>query len=790
MWSRWCLILFATVAGPYLPAARGQEPAQKLKAFELKVVGPAGTPIAGAEIELRSNPSPTAEQIQKGKFVRQQPYGTFATTDAEGVLVLSLPEALAQFDLYITIPGYGPYWAGWSSEGDAVSIPARLTAELEAGWSVGGIIVDDGGKPVADATVRPSVHFKKRPGESRPIGSGGQAKTDAAGRWRFDSVPASLREVFVETNAPGFMPLRRTLTRGEFGVEPSREPVAKIVLDRGLSVTGKVTDELGKPIAGVLVRTKFTNDLREARTGSDGVYQLVGCETRTAKIVVSAPGRATDMKELPLEPAMGPVDFVMKPGGHVRIRVLDHGGKPVAQTRIFFQKWRGRFQYFEFDRINQLADEHGVWIWNEAPLDEFHADICPPEGMQLTDQPFVARAEEYAVRLPAPLVISGQVVDAKTKALVMDFRAVWGIRNEDGHISWVRDESQVRHDGRYQIRPPRTYFAHLVRIEADDYRAAVSRDVKSDEGAVAIDFALAKANGIYAKVITPRNVSAAGARIALGVAGAQINVKNGDIDDQSTYCARATADETGRFHFPAQDKDFVLVITHPSGFAHVKSKADWGSARIIHLEAWSRVEGVFKVGRAPTANVPLYLNVAGHDSYGDDVPHIFTTHETTTGPGGRFVFDRVYPGRGWLGRRIMMMVDDGATEITSSCMVPATFPAGETISINLGGSGRVVVGKLQPPDGFAGKVAWNFAQVGAASQEHPAHGSGARIDATVGKDGSFRIDDAPAGDYSLRVLFTNNQRLFLVNHQFTVPAPAGDLAAKPIDLGVLKLEKR
>src|SRR5206468_1173746 len=135
-------------------------------------------------------------------------------------------------------------------------------------------------------------------------------------------------------------PLRRPLTRAEFGLERGREAAARIVLDRGLAVTGRVTDEVGNPIAGALVRTKFLNDIREARTNSDGTYTLAGCEPRTAKIVVSAKGRATDMRELRIDPEMGPVDFRMKPGGKVRVRVVDEQGRPVPKARIFFQWWR------------------------------------------------------------------------------------------------------------------------------------------------------------------------------------------------------------------------------------------------------------------------------------------------------------------------------------------------------------------------------------------------------------------------------------------------------------------
>ena len=267
-------------------------------------------------------------------------------------------------------------------------------------------------------------------------------------------------------------------------------------------------------------------------------------------------------------------------------------------------------------------------------------------------------------------------------------------------MNWSRGEGIRASGGQYRIRRDRGYLAHLFRIEADGYHAEVSRDIKSTEGNVSIDFELKKGKNIAAKVVTPGLQPAAGARVALGVAGSQINVKNGEIDDGSTYSARAATDADGRFHFPAQDKDFQLVITHPSGYAQIQSPAEWDAVRVIRLEPWARAEGTFRVGPKPAANAPITLNVAGRDSYGKDVPSIFTQHYVTTGPGGRFVFERVIPGSGWIGRRLMLTVNDGAAEVTSSCMIAADFPAGKTARIDLGGTGRAVVGKLQPPEGF------------------------------------------------------------------------------------------
>ena len=106
------------------------------------------------------------------------------------------------------------------------------------------------------------------------------------------------------------------------GLEVKRDAKtrARIELKGGLRVTGMETDESGKAIVGARIRNKFHNDIREARTNDQGVYHLVGCEPRMARIVVSAKGRATDMQEVRVDPDMAPVDFSMKPGGKIRIR--------------------------------------------------------------------------------------------------------------------------------------------------------------------------------------------------------------------------------------------------------------------------------------------------------------------------------------------------------------------------------------------------------------------------------------------------------------------------------------
>lgn len=756
--------------------------------FELHVVGPDGKPVPHAEVEFRTAPKPTAEQFLTGEFIRLGSYGTFAKTDAGGTVRMTRMASQRSFELFIEIPGYGPYWASWSSSSHQEQVPSRFTAELDTGWSVGGVVVGDDGKPLAGARVRPSIEFKKRPGVERQFAVGTRIETDVAGKWRFDSVPSSMSQVFVEIDHADYSPLRRRLTRGEFGIQAGGEPAATIALVRGLSITGKITDESGKPISGALVRTKFFNDLREATSGDDGAYRLIGCDPNVTRVVVWALGRALEMKEVAVAPDMAPVDFQLRQGGHVRIRMLDERGNPVPKAHVFFQRWRGPIKYFEFDHVNQYADLDGVWEWNEAPLDEFAADLCRPDGMQLSQQRLQAREDEYVFKLPPALVVSGNVVDAETKLPIARFRVVPGTRSDDSRLYWDRGDQFIANDGHYSVRRIHGYFAHMIRLEADGYQPGVSRDIKSDEGEITIDFALKKGVSVTARVLTPDGRPAAGAQVALGIAGSQIGIKNGRIDDRQTFCARQETNDAGVFDFPPQDGEFQLVILHAAGFAHVKPSPD-GLPQTIPLQQWARVAGTFRVGKQPTANVPVMILSNSLLSYGDGMPSIFTRHEVTTATDGGFVFDRVLPGPAHIGRDLRLTPLEGAREAVSACLVPADFPGGETTLINLGGVGRRVSGRLRPPAGHDGAVPWSFAHI---RVEPAAEDDGRQprlsCEATVDREGNFHLDDLPPDDYRLSVGFYRESAGHLFDYRFRVPKATND-AAEPIDLGDLTLAK-
>ena len=793
----------ARAARPPAPAAPPPAPARQTPTdllvdggdFELTIVGPDGKPITGASVDLQGDPPVGPAQLRRGEAVDRPSFGLAARADAEGRVAVHFAAVPQQLAVRVITPGFGPYRAEWSSRDRRAAIPARFRVELDAGWSVGGVVVDVREDPIAGAKVSPFVEFKTPTGARERMGVGDVVATDADGRWRFDSVPAGRADVGVEITSPGFAPFAGRLGRDRYGLAAEQEPAAPLKLSRGLTVVGTVLDDAGRPIAGALVRTKFHNDVRRATTGPDGNYRLEGCEAGAARVVVSAPGRAMDMRPVDVSREMEPVNFVMAPGGTVRVRVLGPEGKPEPRARIFVQRWRGRqVEYFEFDHVSMYADADGVFAWDEAPLDGFEADICPsgPDGMQLVREPVAIRPGEQVFRLPPTLVVAGRVVDAATGEAIQRFRVGPGGRWANSDRPHWDDRGAVDGaDGRYQVRNKRVDGFYLLRVEAEGYAAATSREIRPEEGSVAVDFALTRMATIAIQVRTPDGQPAAGARVALGIEGAQINLRDGEIQGNATFAEVRTADADGRVPIPARERPGLLVIVHPSGYLRVAApaQAPGDAATPLTLDPWAAVEGTFRVAGRPASNVRLALDPARGDHFGPGQPTIFTRYQANTDAAGHYRFDRVIPGPASIHREDSILLGRGSEEQRSSIPYRVSLAAGTLARFDCGGPGRAVVGTLATRAATAEPVRWNFYNLSGRAARRPDGTGSLYFTATVVRDGSFRVDDLPPGDYAVDA---NPQERapdapVLRAHQFRVPPADPARPDEPVDLGTLFL---
>jgi hypothetical protein len=757
--------------------ARAPEPA--ISVLDLRIVGPDDKPIPDAKVEIRSTPVVQAEQVHSGKFLSRSRFGASVQSDADGRIVLERPAHWDRLDIYIRMPGYAFYWAGWDPKTNSEPIPASLTAKVERAWTVGGIVVDGDGKPVPNALVSLQIEFTKRPGESRQWGVGDGRTTNNKGEWTFENVPMSVSSVPVTIRDPKFITVSQNLARTSFGVERGHSPTAQITLRPGLTVTGRVTDETRRPIAKALVRTNFVNDVRSAFTDETGVFRLESCEPGKARIVVSAKGRALQLRQVQISADMKPVDFEMKPGRTIRIRVLDERGNPAPKAWVRLS--------FDFEEVPLSANEHGVWEWNEAPSDALTARFGRLGGMQLSRQ-LVARDEDYVFKVPGPLIVSGKVIDAETRQPIKNFRVVPGIRESPIQMLWDTNSAFSATDGHYRFRETQEKSAFFAQIEADGYLSALSRDIKSDEGNVTIDFELSKAKDFAATVLTPEGVPAAGAKVAIGRAGSRIRISSGDLQRVGANLGRRETDEAGRFHFGVENGDFQVVITHGSGYAELIGTPS-SSPKIIKLSPWARVEGTFQVARKPKPDGQILLNGVVRHRFGRGFAVIDVIDLQTSDAGGRFLFERVVPGRWQLGTFVRRFGDDHATEMTSGGTVKVNCLAGKTTHVEFGASGRPVIGQLRRPPDSKADVSWSDALVTVRADDPQLNESNPTFSATVDRHGSFAIDDVPQGNYVLNVQFLRRIECGMISRRFSVPAINEKLSQRPVDLGALTLSE-
>lgn len=804
--------------------------------LELTITDPNGIPIPRAVIEYRRTQQDW--KLMTGDVVKKRNYGTEIRADDSGKLVLVFSEAAAKSLAFgIELNDYAPFWLEWDSQEHPIEIPASYTVKLSPGVTVGGIITDEQGRPIPNVEVRPSIRFQKRAGDDAKLGMGARFETDASGAWTCHTVPASLERLYLEIDHPDFQPQQVSLPLAEITLKESAAPTKTITLTQGLVVTGTVTNQQGTPIANALVRADFRNDERSAVTDANGHYQIVGCEPRLTNLVATASGYALDMQNVNIVKDMSSVNFQLEPGHVIRVRALDQNGQPAPKARIFFQGWRNTQAYFAFRKVNQYADQNGLWEWREAPADEFTADICPPNGMQLKDQPLIAREEEYVFHTFPALVVTGHVVDALSQQPIPKFHVLPGTsRTPRDSIFWSAREGFDASQGQFLYKNDDGFSTLQLKVSADGYLPFTSRSITDKEGRIELKFELQRGNDLAPVVLMPDGKPAVGAKVALGLEGTQIMLKNGEFTQQ-TFAEIHPTDDEGRVRFPAQSGPYQLIITHPQGYAQVAATAN-EVQKSIQLEPWCQVEGIYLIGQTAGKNLPMAIHYYPRSATGG--ASLCFQQETSTDQEGRFHFDRVIPGKGRVGRELVMMVNEGAAAVASTRMEYVEFPAGKTVNVQIGGSGRPVTGRLQVPSRLTSEQAailWKFTtlfvlspqtEIASGFQPDPAdddstaqkkyqqwldspagHEWNARYLAaesirerlpgfrtTVSHDGQFRIEDVPAGTYELRSMMgsppssselrKSSEGIYHI--RFTVPEISGGSSREPLELGTLKFE--
>ncbi|UCE47440.1 MAG: carboxypeptidase regulatory-like domain-containing protein, partial [Phycisphaerales bacterium] len=624
-------------------------------------------------------------------------------------------------------------------------------------------------------------------------------KTDKDGRWTFDKMPAEIdkNELRIFLTHPDYMSdnLRPShiplpITR-QPSIEKLRDLSAVMVMKEGLKVSGKVTDKQGNPIARAKIYDTEGYWWRSTKpvveTDAQGQF-LSNANPGTTTWTVQAPGYAPDLRVVMIKAGMRPVEFRLEPGRTIEGKVTDQAGKPIEGAGISAEEWRKHRR-----RLHLVAktDTEGNFKVTDAPADEVTFDIGKEGYMMLEKYPMKSGKEKYNITLRPTLKVRGTVLDAQTGLPIKKFTVTNGFDHEDGRApQWDKHSVRSFTDGQYEMEYRQEIFTYRIRIDAEGYQSALSGRIRPEEiseSNMVCHFKLNKAAAATGTVLAPDGTPLSGAEVV--VATHWLQISKGKVNSRSSEENRILhTGANGRFRFEPPVSPYAIVVLCEQGYARIEPQ-EFKASQTITLSPWGRIEGTLRIGTQPGADrLVAFL----HESRSHmEQPRIYYEYETQTDKNGRFAFTRVFPGKGVVTRAIPM----GTRGRRFSHSVDVEVKSGQTARVQIGGTGRPVIGKVVVPDMIKDTFDWQHTE---HSLRVSSPDSSYRILALdLRKDGSFRTDDVPAGDYTISVIAFGpppnqqtyrGERIGILSRAFTIPEIPGGRTNEPFDLGRLELE--
>ena len=337
-------------------------------------------------------------------------------TDANGDAVIAEPDNPAFTrgpNVFLSTEGHVPKSVNFYS----VRLPAEYTIELDPAMVVGGIVVDEEGQPVPDVQIMVQT-AGNRPGQRENIDFQTCPVTNHEdGTWTCSYIPRDCtNELHLILKKPGF-----AVT---FPIVPMQQVdrlKLMLVINRGFTITGQVTDSSGQPIRDAEINT--LDGIQAARqaaiTDEKGCFSLAGVvgdpergvsfrlppvETNGfgaiviraavfegplhSSLAVQARGYASQTATIDLTNLTNVIKLELIQGKILRGIVRDEGGHPIinAVVRTDFDFKNQRDNAFKW---STHTDENGRFEWDSAPVQEicywFEADgYKAARGVRLT----------------------------------------------------------------------------------------------------------------------------------------------------------------------------------------------------------------------------------------------------------------------------------------------------------------------------------------------------------------------------------------------------------------------
>lgn len=568
------------------------------------------------------------------------------TTDEKGEMVFS-QVPVGRFRVVAHAEGYTPARDRVSVSRSGAQAETKL--RLEPGQRVTGRVVDESGKPVAEARViyRGASSWGTR---ASPRLDG--VLSDASGKFEFEALPGgSFR--FTAT-ADGFS----EGSSGLVSLSTQHETTSvEVVMEAEATLRGKVSSQDGEGVAAARVRVAVKTSgrmgprqrTREVFSDDKGNYELSGLSRKEYQVIALHESASSSIEDADLSVAPHDVTLplTLDVDGVIAGIVVDSAGEPIAGAQVSvvpnFRKTKDRsFGRWRMSGMEpELTDSGGQFRVTGLDKKEFYSVRATPGGANSQSrrwqtEPVDARAgdEELRIVLPADGGIKGKVVFANGESPT-SFTVSTG---------WQKGTPFFSDDGSFELGdlPPQEY---TVSIRGPGFEQRQIPKVMVEEGKV-VDLStitVAQGRTVSGRVIDSNGSPVAGAIVSVGRVtfgdGSSAKASGVARNPLARETKTAESGESGEFEiFGSSLGDLNIVADHDTLGRSMPVSVQLSNESIVGLELTmlktGSLQGVVRKSGAPESGV--IITAASTSVTG-------VTFNVATGNDGSYRFDRLVP---------------------------------------------------------------------------------------------------------------------------------------------------
>ncbi len=771
-----------------------------------------GKPIAGAKVATHGRESVGAPD--------QSDYDREGIALANGVAAVQKSETgLDQLEVRVDAEGYVGFRKNFDlKKGDV--LPPNLEVKLKGGLTIGGIVQDPDGQPLAGAQVSGGASWgnesereivEKYPFDHRAV------TTDADGRWSMKGVPEPLlASLYLNASHPDHV----SAGFGARGNEKSEEQLKKqthvVKLQRGSEVTGVVLGPDERPFSGATVKggQRWGGDSKkEVKTGADGRFRLLNLRPDIQPVTATADGYAPASKVVTPGTNAIEITLQLKQGASLKGIVLDPEGNAVVGARLVYE-----MRDYSASQQNNLewegqTDGDGRFEWKSAPEGESEFYVYKQGFGQKRGVKAKAGPEDNIIRLSRIRKVIGVVGDAQTGKPVPRFTVMPATGDGEKLSSWSDSSRKAFSD-------PEGHFTldldeedhNVIQVGAEDHLPKTSLLPAPQGEFITVTVLLEPGEGPAGVVVDPAGNPVPGAEVALVTKQSHdINLQRGRLISYGSGKV-VRSDEQGRFKLLVAADPRRIVAASEIGYGEATPE-EFQQTKTIVLLPWGRIEATVLSGGKPVSDRSYMLSTQPQ-GWGEGSLNVqWDGYKAETDAEGKFTMGKVPPGP----RGLIRLIQTDANSWAHAQTIPVDVRPGETTVVTLGGTGAVISGHAeatalvsgkegvringglhtphpQPPQGL--KTPEEFRAWAELPETKEAQKSFRSYTAEFKPDGTFSFDGVPPGEYTLSLMATMKKaggqpwemiQLGRFERPVSVPDTA-QTAVVPIDLGEMVLQ--